>query len=224
MAAAETRTSTPAEPVVVETPAKPRPKRAPAKRRPAGRATKPTLPPAEPVESKPALLAVRLVAVAVAAAAGIFLLVGGERGTEATQDATAGLITPAELTSFAGSRASDVYWAGNVGGRRLRLTTTPTATFVRYVPSGARPAAAGASLTVATYPLADAYATAVRRSRSDRMTSRRITGSGIAVWNVEQPTSVYLAWRGTPSLVEIYAPTAAEARSVALSGRVRPVR
>lgn len=48
--------------------------------------------------------------------------------------------------------------------------------------------------------------------------------AGAGRLQLEQPTSVYLAWRGVPSLVEVYAPTAAEARTVALLGRVRPVR
>ena len=222
--------STPAaEPEGMETPAKPRPKRAsatPANPRPAARATKRKRVPAQSVrvESMPVWLAARLVAVGVAAAAGIFLLIGGENGTNPVPNATPGVITRGELTSFARARDGDVYWAGGMGTRRLALTSTPTATFVRYLPAGAQSGTAGSSLTVATYPLADAYSTAIRRSRVDGMTWRRLAGQGVAVWSVQQPTSVYLAWRGTPSLVEIYAPTAAEARAVALSGRVRPVR
>jgi hypothetical protein len=178
----------------------------------------------QPVPSTPYLLVVRLVAVVVATAAGIFLLVGGDREATSAKDETRGLTSVQGLVRYAESKESDVYWAGNIGARRLELTASATATFVRYLPESAGTTSSRSSLTVATYPLDEAYATAINRSRGEGVTSRRLAGEGIAVWNVEQPTSVYLAWRGTPSLVEIYAPTAAEARSVALSGHVRPVR
>ena len=44
------------------------------------------------------------------------------------------------------------------------------------------------------------------------------------MWNLARPTSVYLAFPGVPHLVEVYAPDADEARTLALSGRIRPVR
>jgi hypothetical protein len=216
----------PAEPGGVETPtpATPRPKRAPARKRSAARTTKPKPPPVPvPAPSPPWLLAVRIAALAVAIAAAVFLLIGGEEQPAEIRDGAATPVTAGELGAFARSRPTDVYWAGDVASRALELTATHDATFVRYLPRTRR-ATAGSSLTIATYPLADAYATATARARSDGMTSRRLVGGGIAVWSLEQPTSVYLAWRGTPSLIEIYAPTPAEARSVALSGRVRPVR
>ena len=154
----------------------------------------------------------------------VYLLVGGDDERPASIAGGAPTaISAAELARFARDSESPVYWVGGRRQRQLELTATPSATFVRYRSEGTS-ASAGSSLTIATYPLEDAYVTAIGRSRSDGMTSRRTDDGGIAVWSLEQPTSVYLAWRGVPSLVEVYAPTAAEARAVALSGRVRPVR
>lgn len=215
-----------AEPEGVDTPtpAKPRPKRAPAKKRPAARAAKPKAPhvPVRPPAPR-WIVAARIGAAAIAIAAAVFLLVGG--GGDRPAEIRAGTATPVtadELAEFARSFSNDVYWAGALASRPLELTASQAATFVRYGPDA--PGGDGSSLTVATYPLGDAYATATRRARTEGMSSRRTADGGIAVWSRSRPTSVYLAWRGTPSLVEVYAPTAAEARSIALSGRVRPVR
>jgi hypothetical protein len=162
--------------------------------------------------------------VAILAAAFVYLLVGGDGDarTPITNGVPA-VVSADELAHFAHGRRKAVYWAGDANSRHIELTTTPTAAFVRYLPAGVQ-AGRGSSLTVATYPLADAYATALGRSRGKGMTSRRTDDGGIAAWSLAQPTSVYLAWRDTPSLVEVYAPTASEARTVALSGRVRRVR
>ena len=219
---------TAAEAEAVATPAKPRTRQATAaKPGTAGKraaSVKPSSP--EPKQELPARppnrlrLAGGICVAAIASVALVYLLVGGDTEQPATiANDVPTVVSAGELAGFARSSGTEVYWAG-AGGRQLELTTTPSGTFVRYRPT----VAAAASLTVGTYPLEDAYATAVGRSRSEGMTSRRTADGGIAVWSVEQPTSVYLAWRGVPSLVEVYAPTAAEARSVALSGRVRPVR
>ena len=56
------------------------------------------------------------------------------------------------------------------------------------------------------------------------MTSRAIAGGGLVVWSQTLPTSVYVAFPGVPQLVEVYAPDADQARRLALSGNVRPVR
>jgi hypothetical protein len=104
----------------------------------------------------------------------------------------------------------------------LELSRTPDGTFVRYLPRGTARGAPGRALTVATYPLEDAYATAMRRASSRAATSRRIAGGGIAVWTTSDPTSVYVAFPGVPHLVEVYAPDADEARRLAVSGRIAP--
>jgi hypothetical protein len=164
--------------------------------------------------------ALGLVAASVAAA---FLLLRGDGSPEPGAAAPAAVSTAA-LTAFASSHDGPVYWAGPIASRTLELTSTNAGTFVRYLPLSASVGGSARSITIGTYPLRNAYATAVGRAKSPQMTSRETAGGGLAVWSTTLPTSVYLAFPGVPHLVEVYAPDAAKARSLALSGRIRPVR
>lgn len=216
------KTRKPARPAAK--PAAPR-KRAPAaKPKAAARPRKVTASlPAEPATPRAhpsqrrnwfALLSVGLVVVAVASAAGFLAL-----RDEAPSGAAAGM-----LASFAGSHDGPVYWVGSIPGRKLELTTTDGGTFVRYLPLSASVGDSEQAITVATYPLENAFATAVSRSKSPQMSSSRAVGGGLVVWSRTRPTSVYVAFPGVPHLVEVYAPDASQARTLALSGRIRPAR
>jgi hypothetical protein len=184
--------------------------------------------PAPTAESKrsrpsPALVFTGLLAVIAAVAVAVFLHV---RGDEPSQEIRLGVPTAVSsdgLASFASAREAPVYWAGPVPARKLELTTTRTGTFVRYLPVSAPAGDPRRALTIATYPLRNAHATATRRAGGPRMAKRRLPAGGIAVWSQAQPTNIYLAFQDVPQLVEVYAPTRAEARRFALSGRIRPV-
>jgi hypothetical protein len=215
------KTRKPARPAAK--PAAPR-KRAPAaKPKAAARPRKATASlPAEPATPRAhpgqrrnwfALLSVGLVVVAVVSAAGFLVL---------RDDAPSGA-SAEMLASFAGSHDGPVYWAGTIPARKLELTATSAGTFVKYLPLSAAAGDAARTITVATYPLRNAYATATDRAKSAQMTSRETAGGGVVVWKLSRPTSVYLAFPGVPHLVEVYAPDADEARTLALSGRIRPV-
>lgn len=163
-----------------------------------------------------------LLAAAVAAVALLLIDRRDDAPTQNPGDPVA--VSTRELASFASEHDSPVYWAGDLASRTLELTSTATGTFVRYLPEGATVGGSNRALTVATYPMRGAYATATRRAKADGMTSRRTRNEGLAVWSKAQPTSVYVGFRGVPSLIEVYAPQAKEARTFALSGRLRPVR
>jgi hypothetical protein len=153
-----------------------------------------------------------VVVVAASFTAGFFLL----RGDRADQNQAA--------VSFASSHDGPVYWAGTIPAHQLDLSTTSAGTFVRYLPLGAAAGDSARTITVATYPMLNAYTTAAARAKNAQMTSRETAGGGVVVWNLARPTSVYLAFPGVPQLVEVYAPDADQARTLALSGRIRPVR
>ena len=154
-----------------------------------------------------------VVVVAASFTAGFFLLRGDDR-TDQNQAAA----------SFASLHDGPVYWAGAIPAHKLELSTTSAGTFVRYRPLSAGAGDSARAITVATYPLANAYSTAAARAKTAQMTSRETAGGGVVVWNLTRPTSVYLAFPGVPQLVEVYAADADEARTLALSGRIRPVR
>ena len=153
-----------------------------------------------------------VVVVAASCTVGFFVLRGDDR---ADQNQAA--------VSFASSHDGPVYWAGTIPAHQLELSTTSAGTFVRYLPLGAAAGDSARTITVATYPMLNAYTTAAARAKNAQMTSRQTAGGGVVVWNLARPTSVYLAFPGVPHLVEVYAPDADEARTLALSGRIRPV-
>ena len=164
-----------------------------------------------------------IVLVAIAAAAAL-VLAGRWDWSSDTPTGDARAVSSEELASFASTQATPLHWAGDIPGRTLELTSTTTGTFVRYLPANIEVGGPERALTVATYPLPDAYQTAVSRATQPGMTSRRTENGGLAVWSNAQPTNVYVAFRGVPSLIEVYAPAASDARSLALSGRIQLVR
>jgi hypothetical protein len=175
--------------------------------------------------SRRLLAAASVLVLAAGAAAGTLLVL---RGSDTRPpDVRAGvpvLVSAGELAAHADAGGVPVYWAGALDGRRLELTTTSAGTFVRYLPSGVAAGDDDRALTIATYPLATAFATATARARSAQMASERTQSGGLAVWNRGRPTSVYLAFRGVRQLIEIYSPDAGEARRIARSGEIVPVR
>jgi hypothetical protein len=174
-----------------------------------------------PQRSLRAIAGFGLVLAAVAAAA--LLVVGRDDETPAQDSGSAVAVSAKQLASFAGSLGAPVYWAGPLRSRTLELTRTDAGTFVRYLPAGIAVGGSSRALTVATYPMRAAYTTATRRAKGAGMTSSPTRNGGLAVWSKAQPTSVYVAFRGLPSLIEVYAPQAKEARTLALSGKLRPV-
>ena len=163
-------------------------------------------------------------ALSIAAAAAAVLILDRNTDGPGQTSAAAIAISGQELVALAGSPTTPTYWAGPIQGRALELTRTETGTFVRYLPAGTTVGGSTRALTIGTYPLQDAYGTAAGRAKGAGMTSQPTRNGGLAVWNKARPTSVYVAFRGVPSLIEVYAPDAKEARTVALSGRLRTVR
>ena len=194
----------------------PRKRTAPARTAaPRRRSPKPV--PSAPVATSPAeairgpqrkRLAIAGFGLVVVAAVGAALLLAGRQETDApVQTAVApAAVSAEELAAFASSNDVPVYWAGALRGRTLELTRTTTGAFVRYLPVGTAAGSSTRALTIATYPLRDAYGTAVQRAKAAAMTSRRTANGGLAVWSTKQPTSVYVAFRGVPSLLEVMHP------------------
>ena len=119
-----------------------------------------------------------------------------------------------------------VYWAGPLAGHTYELTRpTDGNVYIRYLPSGVRVGAKEPDyLTVGTYPRPRALADLRQLARRPRTTSFAVPGGGLAVYSDERPASVYIAFPRQPVQVEVYDPEPANARRLARSGQVRPVR
>jgi hypothetical protein len=165
-----------------------------------------------------------VVVVSASAAATFFLFLRGDDSSATSRAAAPAGVSATMLASFASAHDGPVYWVGPMASRKLELTATSAGTFVRYLPLSAPVGDSERAITVATYPMRNAFATATTRAKSPQMSSRETDDGTLAVWSKTRPTSVYLAFPGVSQLIEVYSPDAAQARSLALSGRIRPVR
>lgn len=165
----------------------------------------------------------------VAAGLAAFLVgwVAVNRGDDGT--VTAGTATSAsasKLKEFAAGQTHPVYWAGPKDGYTYELTqTTNGSVYVRYLPKGTEVGDPRAQfLTIGTYPRPQAFAELQRVSKAKGAVTVKLERGGIAVYSEARPTSVYFGYPDGRYQVEVYNPSAAEARRLALSGQVVPVR
>ena len=168
-----------------------------------------------------------LVAIALAAFFVGWLVMnrGGDEVT-ATPGGGASAASESELRSFAESSSHPVYWAGAKDGQTYELTRTNDGrVYVRYLPEGTEVGDPGSGfLTVGTYPRAGAFAELKRAANAKGAVSLELGDGGLAVYNEAKPTSVYLGFPDARYQVEVYHPSANEARRLALSGQVVPVK
>jgi len=135
------------------------------------------------------------------------------------------IVTTAQLRSFAAALGQPVYWAGGRPGARMEYTqTTEGRTFVRYLTGSAavgdrRPR----FVVVATYPQPDAFTRVRAAARANHYEVEQLSDGAIAVTEPRTPKNIHIVAPGRPYQVEVFAPTAAEARSIVLSGAVVPV-
>ena len=128
-----------------------------------------------------------------------------------------------QLTALQAKLGHPIYWLGGQSGSTYELTQTVGGrVYIRYLPHGVAVGASTPYLTVATYPLAGAYATT--RSAASRPGVVKVpVAGGVAFYASARPTSVYLAFPGVNEQVEVFDPSAAVAHSLVSAHRVRPV-
>jgi hypothetical protein len=168
------------------------------------------------------LFAAIALAVVLVAALGVRLLTdkGHAAAVEIGKPAE---VSTGDLRSFAHGRV--VYWAGPASAMKLELTQTRGGVFVRYLPKNVRVGDKRALFTtVATYRVPGAYEIAIRSHRRSAMVTRHGPDGYVVTWSKARPTSVYVATRGSPSLVEVFDPSAARARALVFSGQILRVR
>lgn len=148
---------------------------------------------------------------------------GGE--TTPTPGAGATAASESQLKAFAESVSHPVYWAGPKDGYTYELTQTANGSvYVRYLPEGTEVGDPRSQfLTIGTYPRAGAFAELKRAAKADGAVSLKIERGGLAVFSEARPTSVYFGYPDARYQVEVYNPSADEARRLALSGQVVPV-
>jgi hypothetical protein len=119
------------------------------------------------------------------------------------------------MAAFARSVGHRIYWAGTIPGQKYETTSLSDGrVYVRYLPPGAAAGTKKPHLTVGTYPLKNAYSVtrALLKDRSSRTVS---VNGGVALYSGTRPTNVYVAYKGVPYQIEVYSPSAAQARRTA---------
>ena len=170
-------------------------------------------------------LAILAALVVVALGVVAYLLLSGGDDSKKVGNGPAEVSTE-QLRSFAADQKAPVYWAGTTTGFKLELTKSRRGNvYVRYLPENVgvgdrRPI----FTTIGSYPMSNAFAVAEKSARQKGMTKQDVPGGGIAVLRKGGAKSVYLAYPGSNVLVEVYAAKPEDARRLALSGRVGPVR
>jgi hypothetical protein len=174
---------------------------------------------------------VRLGAViALALAAGViaWLLLRGD-GDESMPNRAAPAPAAPSTASLSALRAraaqadQPIYWAGRIPGRRFEVTETPERIYVRYLPQGAKVGTDKPYLTVATYRHPNAFAATRTVARHPGTVQIGVGRRGVAFYAKGRPTSVYLAYRGSPYQIEVFHPVPRIARQLVSSRRVRPI-
>jgi hypothetical protein len=130
-----------------------------------------------------------------------------------------------QLRRIAASRNPLVYWAGPQASRVLELTETAEGrVYVRYLtPQTSVGDRRAAFVTVATYPLDKAYEAVKAAAKRPGRVGFTLPRGGVAVYDRTRPTNLYVAYPDAQEQIEVYAPSAAQARRLVQSGRIRPV-
>ncbi|MGH3430929.1 MAG: hypothetical protein ACRDQZ_25725, partial [Mycobacteriales bacterium] len=118
-----------------------------------------------------------------------------------------------------------IYWLGPKQGYRYDLERTPSNdAYVTYLPPGV---AASSNRTryvvIGSYPLRNPEAALRKTANQSGNDIINLPGGGIAVPGKVHPHSVYVAYPTLDTEIEVYSPQLGEARTLVLSGTLRPV-
>ena len=157
------------------------------------------------------------------AASGKVVSVGRAGGT--APRATAVAISEKGLKTLAKALKQPLYWVGSESNVTYELTQTPDGRiYIRYLPQGVKVGSRQRYLTVATYPLKNAYATTLSGASQKTSVKVSVGGGGVAYYGKQVPNSVYVAYPGSNYQIEVYDPSQGRARSLVTGGHVVPVR
>jgi hypothetical protein len=144
--------------------------------------------------------------------------------TTTSAQGTAIASSPASLAALSAKLGSPIYWAGQIPGTSDELTQTPDGrVYVRYLPAGAALGSATPYLTVATYPVKNAYGTTQAAMKRTDIVKVPMSGGGIAFYVKAHPTSVYVAFPGSDQQIEVFDPSASRARQLVTSQKIQRV-
>jgi hypothetical protein len=162
---------------------------------------------------------------AVVVAFVLLLTACGGSGKKQVKRAPAEGVSVSRLTSVSTSLGHPIYWAGAERGDTYELSRTKDGrVYIRYLPAGAQVGDPKPKyLAVGTYPQANAFAVLKATAKKQGVATMSLRGGGLAFVDKTHPTSVYLAYPGSPFQIEVYDPSPSRARRLVVSGKVVPV-
>jgi len=186
-----------------------------------------TIPPPEKGDGRRGFFADRrvrvgaVVVVAALAGLGVWLAVRDD-GARAPATAAVG-VSAGNLRALAASVGS-VYWAGPRPGVTYEFTQTPDSrAYVRYLPDGVPVGTTLPYLTVATYPVAKAFAVTSAAAKRPGMVAIPAAGGAVAFYAKARPTNVYMAFPDSSSQIEVYDPAPASLHKLVAAGSIAPL-
>jgi hypothetical protein len=145
--------------------------------------------------------------------------------TAPVEGVAARIVSVPTLRALANANGRPLYWAGARPETRIEYTRrTDGTTFVRYLTGGAKAGDPNARyLVVATYVQPDAYARVSAIASRTHLVEARLPDGGIAITRPGRPQNIHLVYPKLPYQIEVYAPTAQQARQIVFAGAVKPV-
>jgi hypothetical protein len=133
-------------------------------------------------------------------------------------------VSPARLGALAASLGHPIYWVGPKQGYTSELARMSNGQVqIRYVPTGQTAAASGNYLTIGTYPFPNALAAIQRLAKGAHAEAVHLSGGGLAVIENKTPQSIHLAYPNSAYQIEVYDPSAAEAKHVVATDELKSI-
>lgn len=172
---------------------------------------------------KQATLGIALGAVVLVALA-LVLVFSGEDNSPGSSDG-AEVLSPAALREAVSGPGTPVYWAGEQRGTELELSRPEAGrTYVRYLTGDAK---AGDPrpiyLTVGTYDRPHPVQELRRQRSREGAVLGEAPGGAVVYYDRRSPQSVYLAYPGVKTQIEIYDPDVKQALTLVNSGQIVPI-
>lgn len=177
-----------------------------------------------PVRPKRQHLTLAACLAAVIAALLVFWVLVDDNDPAETPAAASGaeIVSVESLRSAA--EATPIYWVGPPEGAELELSQpSPDRTYVRYLTGGAEAGDPRPFLTVGSYKLADPVKALRSQGKGANGVLAKAPNGGVVYFERESPESVYLAYPGVNTQIEVFAPNFQQALRLVTSGRIVPV-
>jgi len=143
---------------------------------------------------------------------------------DATPTATFTATSLAKLKTAAASLGHPIYWVGPKQAYTPELARLSNGQVqVRYVPTGQTGDATGSYLTIGTYPFVKAFATIQRLAKGPHAKTIHLSGGGLAVIDTQTPQSIHLAYPNSAYQIEVYDPSAADAKQVVSTDELKSI-